>query len=166
MAKWAMGIRNHTPVAVADATNFTDAGYEALQGGSTTQRIDVQEVQVGGLASSSAPAQMVVGRDSTVAATGISHASGYNAALDPATAALAAPQTALNTSTTKPQRSSTLQLLQLGFNAFGGLIRWVAAPGEELKMLGNAASFGELSVSHGAAGTPGLCSVHMVYETF
>lgn len=163
MAKWSGAINNWTPVAVADATNFTSAGFMALQGGSSTQRIDVQEVYMGGLAGASAPAQMQVARDSTVGAT---LSGGTNAALDPATAALAAPQVLFGTASTKPQRSATLILLNLAFNAFGGIVRWVAAPGEELKMLGNAASFGELSLSHGASGTPGLMASHFIYETF
>lgn len=163
MAKWSAANRNWTPVAVADATNFTDAGYLALQGGSASQRINVLEIYMAGLAAAGAPAQMCFGRDSTVGATSLS--GGTNAALDPATAALAAAPTVFHSSTTKPQRSATLgQLLAIGFNAFGGLVRWVAAPGEEISMLGNTASFGELSLSSGAAGTPGLMASHFIYE--
>lgn len=162
MAKFSAAQANWTPVAVADATNFTNAGYHALQGGSTTQRINVVEVYMGGLASSSAPAQMVFSRDSTV---GVTLSGTTNAALDPATAALAAPPVSFSTSTTKPQRSATLQILQLGFNAFGGVVRWAAIdPSENIVLLGNTASFGELSLSSQSSGTPGLMSDHFVYE--
>lgn len=163
MAKWSGSQSNFTPVAVADATNFTSAGFLALQGGSTTQRVNVLEVYMGGLASASAPAQMCVARDSTI---GLTLSGGFNAALDPSTAALAAPVVAYSTASTKPQRSATLQLLQLGFNAFGGVVRWLAAPGEEIGMLGNTASLGELSLSHLATGTPGLMSAHFIFEPF
>lgn len=162
MAKWSASLNNWTPVAVADTTNFTNAGYHALQGGSSTQRINILEIYMGGLASAAAPAQMQFARDSTVGATSLS--GGTNAALDPATAALSSAPVAFHTSTTKPQRSSTLQLLNLAFNAFGGIVRWVAAPGEEIAMLGNTASFGEVSLSHASAGTPGLMSSSIIYE--
>jgi hypothetical protein len=162
MAQWSASLNNWTPTAVADATNFTNSGYMALQGGSTTQRIIVSEIYMGGLAGASSPAQMIVARDSTVGATSLT---GVNtAAKDPATAALAAPPVAFTSSTTKPQRSATLQLLLLAFNAFGGVVRWVAPPGGEIGLSGNTASLGELSLSHASTGTPGLMSSHLIYE--
>jgi hypothetical protein len=163
MARWSVNETNWTPVAVADATNFTDAGYMAVQGGSSTQRTNLLEVFMGGLAGASAPCAMTVSRDSTVGGT---LSVGRLAALDPATAALAAPPVAFNTATTKPQRSATLSLLQLSFNAFGGLVRWVAAPGEEIGMLGNTASFGEISLSSLNTGTPGALTSHFIIEPF
>ena len=166
MAKWTFGFGNWTPTAVADATNFTDSGYQALQGGSSTQRINLLEVYIGGLASSSTPCPMVVARDSTVGAT-LTALSGTanNAANDPATAALAAPQQPFVASTTKPQRSASLKLLQLSVNAFGGIIRWVVAPDEDIRLLGNTASLGEVSLSCQTGGTPGAVSSHFCYET-
>lgn len=161
MARWSASRQAVTPVAVADATNFTDNGYLALQGGSATQVNKVCEVYMGGQAASSAPTPMILARDSTVGGT---LSGGLLAALDPATAALAAPPTAFSVATTKPQRSATLQLLQLGFNAFGGVVRWVAAPGYEIGMLGNAASFGEVSLSCMTGGTPGALTPHILFE--
>lgn len=163
MARWSANEANWTPVAVADATNFTDAGYHALQGGSTTQRSNVLEMFMGGLAGASAPCAMALARDSTVGAT---LSIGRLAALDPSTAALAAPPVTFNTATTKPQRSATLSLLMLAFNAFGGIVRWVAAPGEEIGMLGNTASLGEVSLSSLNTGTPGALTSHMIFEPF
>ena len=166
MAKWSWKKSSWTPTAVADTIAFTDGGYMGLIGGSTTQRIDVYEVYMGGVAGASSPSLMVVSRDSTVEGTPTALSTGEsNAALDPATAALAAAQIAFTASTTKPQRSATLGLATLPFNAFGGIVRWVAAPGSEFKMLGNAASFGELSLSAFTGGTPGLMGAHLLYET-
>lgn len=164
MARWVATQNNWTPTAVADTTNYTNSGYFALQGGSSTQRSNILEVYMGGLASASAPAQMLLARDSTVGATSLS--GGTLAAIDPSSAALAAPPVQFSTSTTKPQRSSTAYLLTLGFNAFGGVVRWVAAPGQEIGMLGNTASNGEISLSHGASGTPGLMACHIMFEPF
>ncbi len=163
MARWSANIPTWTPVAVADTTNFTDAGHQSLQGGSTTQRSNILEVYMGGQAGGSSPSIMLLARDSTVGAT---LSVGRLAALDPASAALAAPPVVFNTSTTKPQRSSTLSLLNLSFNAFGGIVRWVAAPGEEIGMLGNTASLGEVSLSAFTGGTPGLMGSHVIFEPF
>lgn len=168
MARWSVSNVSFTPVAVADAAAFTDNGYLALQCGTATQRSNIIEVYMGGQATASAPSIMVLARDSTVAVTAIT--AGTNGrgpvALDPASAALAAPPLAVGASTTKPQRSATLHLLNLAFNAFGGIVRWVAAPGEEIGVLGNTASLGEVSLSAFTGGTPGLMGAHIVFEPF
>lgn len=161
MAKWYASCQAITPVAVADATNFTSGGFLALQGGSTTQVSKISEVYMGGQATASAPTPMILARDSTVGAT---LSGGFLAQADPATAALAAPMVQFTTATTKPQRSATLQLLQLSYNAFGGIVRWVAAPGFEIGMLGNAASNGEISLSCMTGGTPGSMTAHIAFE--
>ncbi len=100
-------------------------------------------------------------RDSTVGAT---LSGGTTAALDPATAALGSPPVFFTTATTKPQRSATLYLLSLAFNAFGGIVRWAATPGYELGMLGNTASFGEMSVSTVTGAGP--MGTHILFEPF
>lgn len=168
MAKWSFKSATWTPVAVADAANFTNAGYMGLMGGSSTQRLDITEIYMGGQATATAPCLMIVSRDSTVQATPTALSTGEsNAALDPATAALAAPQVAFTASSTKPQRSATLGLLNLSYNAFGGIVRWHAYdPSENLKLLGNTASLGEISLSAYTGGTPGLTGAHVIYETF
>lgn len=162
MAKWSATQNNWTPGAVADATNFTNSQYFALQGGSATQRINFLELYMGGLAGASAPAQMILARDSTVGATGLS--GGTLSALDPATANLANMMVQFSTSTTKPQRSATAYLLLPVFNAFGGVVRLNQPPGQEIGMLGASASNGEISLSHASTGTPGLMGCHFIFE--
>jgi hypothetical protein len=165
MSKWSFGVATWTPTAVADAANYTDSKYMGLMGGSTTQVLTLLEVYMGGQAGASSPSIMILSRDSTVQATPTALTTGEtNAAFDPSTAALGAPQVAFVASTTKPQRSATLHLLNLSFNAFGGIVRWVAAPGEEPKTLGNTASFGEVSLGAYTGGTPGLMGSHIIYE--
>lgn len=167
MAKWAFASEGFTPVGVLDSAAFTDNGYMGLMGGSTTQRLDIYEVSMTGMATVSAATPMILGRDSTVQATPTALGTGQsNAALDPATAALAAPQVAFTASTTKPQRAATLAKLSMGFNAFGGTSRWQCYPGQEYKILGNAANGGEASLSSYTGGTPGLITAHILYETF
>jgi hypothetical protein len=165
MAKRSLSNSGLTPTATADTTAILDSTHlGVIQGGSSTQRVNILEVQMGGQAGASSPSLMVLARDSTVAAT-VTHGTGSrDAALDAATAALAAPPVVGNAHTTDPQRSSTLHLLQLAFNAFGGIIRWVAAPGEEISIVGNTASLGEVSLSAFTGGTTGAMSSHIIYE--
>lgn len=165
MAKRSVAINTLTPTATADATNLVDASYPFLvQGGSTTQRINILEIEMGGQAAASAPTFMLLARDSTVAATNSLGTGQTDAALDAATAALAAPPLTGNTNTTKPQRSATLHLLNLSFNAFGGIVRWVPAQGSEPSIVGNTASLGEVSLSAFTGGTAGLMGAHLIYE--
>jgi hypothetical protein len=169
MAKRVTSITTITPAVYADAAALVDATYPfGLQGSGSTQRSSIIEVYLGGQATASAPAYMIVGMNSTAGAGTNSNGTGQtDAPLDPATAALAAPALTGNSwATTDPQRSATLKLLNLSFNAFGGLVRWVAAPGEEIYVVGNAVGLGSLSVSaftgSSASATMGA---HMIYET-
>ena len=167
MSIWAFTSEGFTPVAVLDTAAFTDNGYMGLMGGSTTQRLNIKQVIISGLATASAPTPMVLSRDSTVQATPTALGTAQsNAATDPSVAALAAPQVAFTASTTKPQRSATLAKLAMGFNAFGGVFRWESAsvPGSDFAILGNTASLGEASLSCYTGGTPGLVAATIVYE--
>ena len=169
MAKRSVSITTITPTATASgATNLADATYPAvLQGGSSTQRTAIIEIYLGGQATSSAPTYMLLANDGQVASGSNTYGTGQmDAALDGASAALAAPVKTGNTwATNKPQRSSSLHLLNLSFNAFGGIVRWVAAPGEEIYIVGNTASVGEASLSAFTGGTPGALGAHVIYET-
>ncbi len=163
MAKRSFANWSWTPTGVGNAATMTANGACFLQGSSATQRNLVSEVYMGGLAGASAPCQMMLARDSTVAATSITlGTNGSDAPLD-VNSASAASTTGFS-ATTMPQRSATLQLLNLAFNAFGGLVRWVAYPGEEISVYGNAVNVGEVSLSANTGGTPGLMSSHLVYE--
>lgn len=163
MARYSLASQSVTLTAVADAAAMTDNGYGFfLQGGNSTMQLRVSEVQAGGESTSSALALMVFGRDSTVAATGISGCT--NANLDGSSVAPGTLAVFGRVSTTKPQRSATLgHLLQHSFNAFGGLVRWQARQGEEITLVGNTASLGEVSYS-GFTGAAGVLSSHCVYE--
>lgn len=169
MAKRSVSHKTITPTATADTTNLVDSTYPfALQGASGTQRTNVIELYMGGQAGASSPTFMVLGRDSQIATGSLtSDTNLLDQALDGATAALAAPVATFNkAATNKPQRSASLGgLLNLSFNAFGGIVRWVAAPGEEISMVGNTASLGELSLSAFTGGTAGLLGGHAIYET-
>lgn len=161
MARYSLSWTSVTAVAVADATNMTDAGYPTfLQGGSSTMRLNINEIYIGGEDAASNPTTMIFARDSTVAATGIS--GGRNALLDGSATAPGTIAVFGGTSTTKPQRSATLHLLHLTLNTYGGIARWQARYGEEISVVGNTASLGEASLSS-ITGT-GKTSGHIIYE--
>jgi len=167
MAIWSFSNISFTLAAVADATPSAANGAMFLQGGSTTQRIDVKELYMGGQAVASTPLWVLLARDSTVGVTSITlGTNGRNAALDPATAALAAAQVAGCSATTMPSRSSTLVLLNASFNAFGGIVRMNIPPGQEPKIVGNTASLGEVSLTAFTGGGGGLIGAHILYEPF
>lgn len=165
MAKWSFSNPVWTPTAVGDTATMTANGACFLQGGAPTQRLTVMEIYMGGQGGASTPTFMVFARDSTVAITAITlGTNGKNAPLDVFTAALAAPQVPGFSATTMPQRAATLHLLSLSFNAFGGIVRWVAAPGEEILNYSAAVNVGECSLSAFTGGTPGAMSSHIIYE--
>jgi hypothetical protein len=158
-----------TLTAAGDGANLTDGAYcgdlSGASGGATTARTNIIEVYVGGQSGASAVAIMLLARDSIFPVTSAA-STVFDAPLDASTAALAQPVLASNGfSGTKPQRSTTLHLLNLTFNAFGGIVRWVAAPGEEITIIGNTASLGSVSLSCGSGGS-GTVGSHVIYEPF
>ena len=160
MARYSLGYQTKTMIAVADTANMTDNGYATfLLGGSATQLLKINEVYIGGEDTASTPTTMVLARDSTIAATGIS--GNTNAPMDVQTTA---PTVAVFgcVSTTKPQRAATLHLLQLSLNTYGGIARWQARYGEEISVYGTAVNVGEVSLSS-VTGT-GKVSGHIIYE--
>jgi hypothetical protein len=161
MARYSMSYQTKTMTAVADTAAMTDNGYAGfLQGGSSTMQLRINEVYVGGESTSSTATTMVLGRDSTVAATAIS--GNFNALLSGSDVAPGTVAVFGCVSTTKPQRSSTLHLLQLSLNTFGGIARWQARYGEEITTVGNTASLGEVSLS--SVTGAGIVSGHILYE--
>lgn len=166
MPKYSGNWTSVTATAIADTTALTDNNYPyAIQGGTSTQRVQIGEVMIGGEASSSAVAVLKLARDSTASATLVAGTGGKAPVLIDATGAvLTAPPLGGNSATTDPQRSSTLHLLNFSFNMFGGVVRWVANPGYEISLIGNTASLGDISLSGftgtGAAATSG----HLLME--
>lgn len=128
MAQFTHGGVGWTPVNHADgAATLANNSYQAVRAGAATGLDRITEVFVGGEATSSTVNRMALRRLSTNATTPTDQAPAplniYSAA------AVAQGYVA---ATTGPTIASTQHLLNLAFNAFGGLIRWVAAPGEEI----------------------------------
>jgi len=165
MARYSLSWATITPTATADTTNLVDSTYPCiLQGGSSTMRLRINEVYIGGAtAATSSPTKMVLARDSTVAAT-VSAGTTRNASMIAESVAPGTVAVTGHIATTKPQRSSTLHLLHLTFNAYGGIARWQARQDEEISVVGNTASLGEVSLSAFTGGTTGETDGHILYE--
>lgn len=157
MAQYTTAAAGWTPVNHADgASSLANNSYQSLRAvAASTDR--VTEVFVGGEASSSTVNRMAVRRNSTNGAT---PGSGTPAPLSPLSAASAAQ--GYVTAATGPTIASTGHLLNLAFNSFGGVIRWVAAPGQELYCTTATAPNSELTFDS-VAGT-GAVSSHLIFE--
>ena len=162
MARYSASWQTVTAAALADTTNATDATYPGvLRGAGASVLGRINEVYIGGEDTASTPTSMSLARTSTISTGAVTV--GNNALLD---VKGTAPGTVFgfgNTvATTKPQGSSTLYLLNLSLNTFGGIARWQARYGEEITVFGNASNAGEVSLSS-KTGT-GKTSGHIIYE--
>lgn len=168
MAKRNFHATNWTPSATADTTNLANGTFMALQGGTTTQLLNVLEVLINGQATSSAPTILQLAYDSTVMATPTALAApNGDGPMNPATAALAAPPVSAVSAGTSPKRSAATSQgrLELGLNAFGGIMKWNPyTPDMVMSILGNSTTFGEMSLSAFTGGTVGAISAHIIYE--
>lgn len=165
MARYSLTWTSVTSTAIADTTALTDSNYcFHLTGGSSTMQLKINELYIGGEASSASTLGiLVLARDSTVAATPSAGAC-RNALMSGSSVAPGTIALFGNSATTDPQRSATLHLLHPSFNLYGGISRWQARHGEEITTVGNTASLGEVSLS-GYTGTgAGATSGHLLYE--
>jgi hypothetical protein len=153
-------------------TALTSSTYMGIQGGATTQVIDVLEFLISGLASSSTVADMLFSAATTAptgatALTAPQHDFGMNQYIS----ALSAPAVTYNTATTAgPQISavtSTLAL-NLSLNLFGGILRWNAAPTQQVTLIGSGAPTGSFALYNfsGGLGTSGTAACHIIYEAY
>jgi hypothetical protein len=169
MAKRTFSQINWTPTATADNTALANATYMALKGGSGTQLINVNEIYIAGMASASAITATSLARSMTIALTPTALATpASDGPNHPSTAALAAPPVTFTAAATGGSRSNTTvdAHLMLGLNAFGGIVRYNASPGQEFSILGNTANLGEAYLSGENIAGAGLVTAHLMYEPF
>ena len=162
MARYNAGYSGITCVAVADTVAFTAGQLPGfLRCGGATQQHKINEVYIGGEDTASTPTQMILARTSTISVGALSVG---NLALSDfnATAPGTAPAWGSTAATTFGQRSSTLYLLQLSLNTYGGIARWQARYGEEIAAFGNTAAGGEVCLSSKVGA--GKSSGHILFE--
>lgn len=167
MAIFSFSAASWTATATGDTSALANNTYMAINGGSATVMHKHSEIFMGGEASASSLNIMELARSSTVSATpGALAAKQSLASLNPA--GINTTAVANVTAGTSPQRDVARHLLNLSFNSFGGIVRWVAAPGAEIISIGNAVASattgGELTLSGFTGATSGLCSAHWLFE--
>lgn len=171
MSTFAFGVASFAPGAgTADANALTASTYMALQGGTSTQMNFIDEVNLGGLGTATAPLIMLLAHDSTVVGTPTALSTpNSNGPTHPAAGVLTAPAVGAITGSVQPQRSNSVSLGKktFSFNAYGGLVRAnYANTSDRFGTLGNTASLGELSLSSFTGSTTGQSiSGHIIYET-
>lgn len=169
MAKRSFSVATWTPTATADTTNLANNTFMSIGASGAAAGLNVIEIFIGGQATSSTVNYMTFARDSTVVATPTALvAPATDGPLNTMTAALAAVPITCNFAGTAPQRSvaTTAARLQLSLNVFGGIIRWVAAPGEEWGIVGVTVNVSESTLSAYTGSTAGLIGAHVIYEPF
>lgn len=123
-------------------SSITVAGSDAVVLGIRTTAavltgFNVYEVLISGQSGSSNAIRLDVARATTATAMyGVAVSPGMLNVLSDTTPASIVANKAAWTATPTP---SAVGLINLPFNAFGGIIRWVAAPGSELVAVGSAA---------------------------
>lgn len=148
---------NWTPTATADSAVATANGHESYVAAAAPAVARVVELYEGGEASASTINIMSLRRDSTAAATPTAKTL---AKAHPSSAAAAG--TWFQTATTQAT-IGTAHLLNPSLNVFGGIVRWVAAPGGELYVVGGSAGNSEVSLA-AVSGTPGVFSTAVHIE--
>lgn len=125
----------------------------------------VHEISISGEGTASAANELIVNRPTTL---GITPVAQVPAQFDPdnaASGATVAAMSAANASgwTTQPVLA-TISLMRLGCNSNGGVYRWVAKPGEEIRLRSNATvSVSQLSLRMGLGGAQQM-GVHLIFE--
>jgi len=158
-----------TPTATADTTNLVDSTYQVgFQGANATQRWNIVEVYLGGQAGASSPSIMLLSFDSQVATGSLTADAALNDTVSDGSAGTLtnALKVFNKAATNKPQRDVARHLANLSFNAFGGVVRLNWPLDQQFSGVGNAASFGEMTLSAFTGGTTGLMGSHVIYEPF
>lgn len=171
MAKRSFAVNSWTATAIADTTGYTNSQHQTVANSAATGGLLVSEIYMGGQATSSAVLIMVFARHSTIGVGPTALAAGT--ADGPLNTLTAAAQVGSVTYTaitpgTQPQRSvtTTSARLNLSLNAFGGIVRWVAYPGEEWGIVGVTASISESSLSAFTGTSAALIGSHIIYEAY
>jgi hypothetical protein len=158
------------------ATTLTFMSIKIPSGGAAAALVDILEVLISGNASSSNIGGFFLVRSSTLstgAATALANPNSDGLLL-PSGSALAAANvitSAITFATTMPTLSSagTDAKLNLGLNAFGGIIRWNAAPTQQWQLSGVSASGAESVLSNitgGNAQAGATANAHIIYEPY
>src|SRR6185369_9984866 len=168
MSKRSVQQTTWTPTATADAAIMANTTYMAIEA-PLLGYVQVIEIYEGGQASASSINLMQFARSLAFGTTPTTlTAPNSDGPMSTFTVAGSGQATTYVAASTGPTRAtaSTSARLNLSFNSFGGIVRWVAAPGEEWGISGVTASISESSLSAFTGGSVGLIGAHIIYEPF
>jgi hypothetical protein len=149
--------------------------FMAVSGAATTQVVDILEILISGMSTASTVAGFTLGYASTLESAVGGSALAAPAADGPemvnatALATLVKTFTAASTTMPTPSNATTLPVLNVGLNTFGGIIRWNAAPTQQWTQVGNAVNGGESILwNDGSYQSAGACAAnaHIIYEPY
>jgi hypothetical protein len=162
-----------TPNALGSLTTAsTYMGIRIPSGGGALQLCDILEVLISGTLAASGVGAFFLVRSSTLSATPTALANPQSdGPAFPGTSALVAANVIQPyvTATTQPTLSNAITdaKLNLGLNAFGGILRWNAAPTQQWQLAGVSAPGAETVLANLTAGggSAGLtANAHIMYE--
>jgi len=151
MSTYSATVSGATPSTTNDTMTITGAS-------ASTPYAQIIEVSVSGMGTASAANELGLFNVTTVGATG-SGAITPNKFSPFSVAAVAVINTGW---TTQPTVGG--ELIALGCNSNGGIYRWVARPGEEISLYGNAANGGQYSLRFKNSASAGPVTVHLVWQ--
>lgn len=173
MAKRIFNTYNQSWTASAAGSALaTAATYMAITGAASTQVVDILELEVSGLASASTIGAFQFVPNSTLGTGAASiSAIGTDGPMVVNATALASPVVTANTYVTTqptPSSSGTVPRVNMTINMFGGILRWNAAPTQQIQLIGNAANTGSFSLynSSSGGGATGSANAHIIYEPY
>lgn len=170
MAKRLFTAQNQSFTAQATNTALTSSTYMAIQGGSSTQIVDILEIMLSGFATVGTVAGFTFGPCSTPTTPTALASPNSDGPMNQNATALVAGSTVIPfvAAATGPSASNaaTVAKLNLGMNAFGGIIRWNAAPTQQYTLIGNASTTGVavLFNSSTGGGSSASANAHIMYE--
>lgn len=161
MAMHTSAVTGWTPAATAEGAIFTASNHHSVGTRAATDRAKFNEILIGGEATSSTVNETGLRRMTTNASTPTDR---VPAKADPYSAA--AVWQGYITASTQPTGAAlaTIQhVLNFSYNAFGGVIRWVAIPGGEIVLITATANNSEMGLVNLTGA--GIVSTHYVAET-
>lgn len=170
MARRVFSAFNYTPTATADtATTLANGTYQAIGASGAAAGLDIVEINVTGLATVTSPTILQLARDHVLGASLTALAApNADGPMNTLTAALASVPLTFVAATTPPQRSilTTAARLDLGYNAFGGKVRWMVEKRDAWGIVGVTVDLSESSLSAYTGSTPGPQNSHIIYEPY
>ena len=148
MALYVVAREGATPTAAAMMLGLTTGLEEIAR---------VNEVSIGGEATSSTVNRMAVRRSTTNLTTPTAQTPAKMSPTSPA-----AYTSGSTTASGEPTTAAAPAIWTYSLNVFGGVVRWVAAPGQELLIMGATAGSNEITLES-SSGT-GVISCQMVFE--